>query len=46
LKGISNKTEEEEPDWIDLVQDREVAGSCGPSGFIKCGEVTDKLRDC
>jgi hypothetical protein len=32
-------------DWIELVQDRQVAGTCEcgnePSGFIKCGEFLD-----
>jgi hypothetical protein len=31
-------------DWVDLTEDREVAGSCEhiePSGSIKCWEVFD-----
>ena len=35
-------------DWINLAQDRDVAGSCKcgdePSGSIKCGEFLEYLR--
>jgi hypothetical protein len=34
-------------DWIELAQDRQVAGTCEcgnePSGSIKCGEFLDRL---
>jgi hypothetical protein len=35
-------------DWIELAQDRQVAGTCEygnePSGSIKCGEFLDWLQ--
>jgi hypothetical protein len=36
-------------DWIRLAQDRDLSGSCEsgnePSGFIKCKEFLDQLRN-
>ena len=37
-------------DWIELAQNRELAGTCDcgnePSGSIKCGEFLDYLKTC
>jgi hypothetical protein len=36
--------------WMDMAQDRQVAGSCKgpnePSGSKKCGEFLDWLKTC